>query len=77
MEIEQVAEESPEKILKVVVDPAIGLQPFHARKLAFGLGLEGAQVKSAVKFLSAMFRAFTELDASMVEINPLVVTGSG
>ena len=77
MEIEQVAEESPEKILKVVVDPAIGLQPFHARKLAFGLGLEGAQVKSAVKFLSAMYRAFIELDASMVEINPLVVTGSG
>ncbi|MEM7194872.1 MAG: ADP-forming succinate--CoA ligase subunit beta [Pseudomonadota bacterium] len=77
MEIEQVAEESPEKIIKVVIDPAIGLQPFHARKLAFGLGLEGGQVKSAVKFLSAMYRAFMELDASMVEINPLVVTGAG
>ena len=77
MEIEEVAEKSPEKILKVTIDPATGLQPFHARKLAFGLGLEGNQVRSAVKFLSAMYKAFTELDASLVEINPLVVTGDG
>lgn len=77
MEIEEVAASTPEKIIKVVIDPAIGLQPFHARKLAFGLGLTGSQVRSAVVFLSAMYKAFTELDASMVEINPLVVTGEG
>ena len=77
MEIEEVAASTPEKIIKVAIDPAIGLQPFHARKLAFGLGLTGTQVRSAVAFLSAMYKAFTELDASMVEINPLVVTGDG
>ena len=77
MDIEEVAETAPEKIIKVVIDPATGLQPFHARKLAFGLGLEGAQVRSAVKFLQAMYTAFTQLDASMVEINPLVVKGDG
>ncbi len=77
MDIEEVAANTPEKINTVVIDPATGLQPFHARKLAFGLGLSGKQVGSAVKFLSAMYRAFTELDASMVEINPLVVTGQG
>ena len=77
MEIEEVAATNPEKIITVTIDPATGLQPFHARRLAFGLGLEGAQVRSAVKFLQAMYRAFTELDASMVEINPLVVRGDG
>jgi succinyl-CoA synthetase beta subunit len=77
MDIEEVAANSPEKIIKVIIDPATGLQPFHGRKLAFGLGLEGKQVSSAVGFLQAMYRAFTELDASMVEINPLVVTGGG
>ncbi len=77
MDIEEVAAKTPEKILKVAIDPAIGLQPFHARRLAFGLGLEGKQVRSAVKFLQAMYRAYTELDASLVEINPLVVTGDG
>ena len=77
MEIEEVAAETPEKILKVAIDPAQGLMPYHARKIAFGLGLEGNQVKSAVKFLLAMFKAFTELDASLVEVNPLVVTGAG
>ena len=77
MEIEEVAAATPEKILKVAVDPATGVQPYHARKLAFGLGLEGAQVKSAVKFIMAMYKAFTELDCSIVEINPLVVTGDG
>jgi len=77
MDIEEVAANSPEKIIKVIIDPATGLQPFHGRKLAFGLGLEGKQVSSAVRFLQAMYRAFTELDASMVEINPLVVTGGG
>jgi len=75
MEIEEVAEATPEKILKVVIDPATGIMPYHARQLAFGLGLEGKQVGACVKFVMAMYRAFTELDASMVEINPLVVTG--
>jgi succinyl-CoA synthetase beta subunit len=77
MEIEEVAEATPEKILRIDIDPATGMQAFHARQVAFGLGLEGDQVKSATKFLMAMYTAFTDLDASIVEINPLVVTGSG
>jgi len=77
MEIEQVAAETPEKILKVEIDPVAGMQAYHARKIAFGLGLEGGQVRSAVKFLTGMYRAFVDLDASIVEINPLVVTGAG
>jgi len=77
MEIEEVAAATPEKILKVAIDPATGMLGYHARKLAFGLGLEGNQVKSAVKFMLAMYKAFTELDCSIVEINPLVVTGDG
>ncbi len=77
MEIEEVAAATPEKILKVVIDPAVGMMPFHARRIAFGLGLEGKQVGATVKFLMAMYKAFTGLDASIVEINPLVVTGAG
>ncbi|MCB9989571.1 MAG: ADP-forming succinate--CoA ligase subunit beta [Rhodospirillales bacterium] len=77
MEIEEVAEEHPEKIIKVNVDPATGMMPFHARRLAFGLGLSGDSLKQAVKFMMAMYKAFIDLDASIVEINPLVVTGSG
>ncbi len=77
MEIEEVAEATPEKILKVSIDPATGMMPFHARQLAFGLGLEGKQVGAAVKFMLSMYKAFTELDCSIVEINPLVVTGAG
>ncbi len=77
MDIEEVAANTPERIITVVVDPATGLQPFHARKLAYGLNLEAGQVRSAVRFLQAMYQAFTELDASMVEINPLVVMGDG
>ena len=77
VEIEEVAAKSPEKILKAVVDPATGFQQFHARQLAFGLGLEGAQVSSAVKFIGSLYKAFIDLDCSIVEINPLVVTGSG
>ncbi|MEX2408098.1 MAG: ATP-grasp domain-containing protein, partial [Rhodovibrionaceae bacterium] len=77
MEVEEVAAKTPEKILKVAIDPAVGLMPFHARRIAFGLGLEGKQVSSAVKFLSGIYKAFTELDASLVEINPLVITGEG
>jgi succinyl-CoA synthetase beta subunit len=77
MEIEEVAAAHPEKILKVAIDPATGMQGFHARQLAFGLGLSGKQVQSAVKFMLAMYKVFTQLDASIVEINPLVVTGDG
>ncbi len=77
VEIEEVAAKHPEKILKVAVDPATGVQPFHARKIAFGLGLQGNQVGSCIKFVTAMYRAFVELDCSIVEINPLVVTGAG
>jgi succinyl-CoA synthetase beta subunit len=77
VEIEEVAARSPEKILKVVIDPVTGLMPHHARRLAYGLGLEGSQVGSAVKFMSAMYSAFVSLDASVVEINPLIVTGAG
>jgi len=77
MEIEEVAAKTPEKIIRVAIDPATGLKDFHARKLAFGLGLEGKQVAAAIKFILAMYQAFTRLDASIVEINPLVVTGAG
>jgi succinyl-CoA synthetase beta subunit len=77
MEIEEVAEKHPEKLVKVSIDSATGMQPFHARKLAFGLGLEGDANKNAMKFMMAMYKAFLELDASQVEINPLVVTKSG
>jgi succinyl-CoA synthetase beta subunit len=77
MEIEEVAAHSPEKILKIAIDPATGIQAFHAREIAFGLGLEGKQVQVATKFITALSQAFHELDCSIVEINPLVVTGSG
>jgi len=77
MEIEEVAAKTPEKIVRVAIDPITGISGFHARKIAFGLGLEGKQVSAAVKFLTGIYRVFTELDASLVEINPLVVTGGG
>ena len=77
MEIEEVAAHSPEKIIRLAIDPVTGMQGFHARRLAFALGLEGKQVQAGVKFMLAMFQAFTALDASIVEINPLVVTGAG
>ena len=74
MEIEEVAEESPEKIFMVSIDPATGIQPHHARRIAFGLGLEGKQVGCAVKFMMGLYRAFNDTDASLIELNPLVVT---
>jgi succinyl-CoA synthetase beta subunit len=74
MDIEEVAAHSPEKILKVAIDPVSGLQAFHARQVAFSLGLTGKQVSKATKFMLAMYKAFTELDCAIVEINPLVVT---
>ncbi|MBC8192296.1 MAG: ADP-forming succinate--CoA ligase subunit beta [Candidatus Marinimicrobia bacterium] len=77
MEIEKVASETPEKIIKEWIDPGMGLQAFQARKLAYALKLEGVQVREAVKFMFALWDAFNASDASLVEINPLVVTGSG
>ncbi len=77
MEIETVAEEHPERIMRVAVDPASGVFPFHARKLAFGLGLQGKQVGAFTRFVLAMYKAFIELDCAVVEINPLVVTNAG
>jgi succinyl-CoA synthetase beta subunit len=77
VEIEEVAARTPEKIIKVAIDPAMGFQPFHGRQIAFGLGLEGRQVSKAVGFIRSLHRAFTELDASLIEINPLVVTAAG
>jgi len=77
MEIEEVAAEHPEKILKESIDPGVGFQAFQARKLAFGLGLEGAQANEAVKFFTGLYRAFEGTDASLAEINPFVVTKDG
>ncbi len=77
VEIEKVAAETPEKILKEVIDPAVGLQPFQARKLAFGLGLSGGSINKMAKFLDGLYKLFVEKDCSLVEINPLVVTAKG
>jgi succinyl-CoA synthetase beta subunit len=77
VEIEEVAARHPEKILKVAIDPATGFQPFHGRQLAYGLGLKGGEVKKAVAFMKGLYDCFGERDASLVEINPLVVTGEG
>ena len=77
MDIEAVAAETPEKILTVSIDPATGLKPHHVRSIANALGLSGNTAKQASGFLSGIYKAFTQLDASLVEINPLVVTGSG
>ncbi|RPI70423.1 MAG: ADP-forming succinate--CoA ligase subunit beta [Ignavibacteriales bacterium] len=74
VEIEKVAEETPEKIIKVWIDPAIGFQSFQARKLAFSLGLEGDAFKNFLKFISALYKAYEQTDASLLEINPLVIT---
>ncbi|MFN0113754.1 MAG: ADP-forming succinate--CoA ligase subunit beta [Paracoccaceae bacterium] len=75
--IEDVAHETPEKILTFDVDPATGLQPFHGRRVAFALGLEGRQVKQCVDLVTRLYRLFLDRDAEMVEINPLVVTKAG
>jgi len=77
VEIEKVAAETPEKILKEWIDPAVGFMPFQARKLAFGLGLVGDQFKNGVQFLTALYKAYMAADASLAEINPLVVTNDG
>ena len=77
MEIEKVAAETPEKILKEAVDPLIGFQQYQARSLCFGLGLTGDAFKNGVKFLLALYKAYEAIDASLAEINPLVITQEG
>ncbi|MBO9608759.1 MAG: ADP-forming succinate--CoA ligase subunit beta [Paenibacillaceae bacterium] len=76
-EIEEVAAHTPEKIFKEVIDPAIGLQPFQARKLAYAINIPGELVNKAVQFMTALYSAFVDKDCSIAEINPLVVTGDG
>ena len=77
MEIETVAAKTPEKILKEWVDPAVGLMPFQARKLAFGLGIPGELTGKAVKFMTGLYKAFVDTDCSLAEINPRVLTEDG
>src|SRR6185503_15072486 len=77
MDIEEVAANEPEKILKEAIDPAVGLQPFQARKLAFGIGLPKEVVNKAVKFMTSLYRAYVEMDASLAEINPFLLTEDG
>lgn len=77
MEIEKVAAETPEKIIKVAVDPAVGFQGFHGRELAFGLGLPKEEQGKFIQFAKALYRVYMENDAEMIEINPLIKTGSG
>ncbi|HLT79700.1 MAG TPA: ADP-forming succinate--CoA ligase subunit beta [Cyclobacteriaceae bacterium] len=77
MNIEEVAETTPEKIIKEWIDPSIGLQPYQARRVAFSLGLEGNAFKEGVKFINALYKAYVGLDASMFEINPMLRTSDG
>jgi succinyl-CoA synthetase beta subunit len=77
MDIEEVAAKTPEQIVRVYIEPGVGLVPFEARQLGFAIGLDGAQVNKAVKLMTALYDAFVATDASLVEINPLVVTASG
>jgi succinyl-CoA synthetase beta subunit len=77
MEIEQVAAETPNAILKEYIDPGMGLEAFQARKLAFALGLNGSQINPAVKFMSGLYKAFADTDSSLMEINPFITTSDG
>ena len=77
MEIEEIAARSPETILREVIEPAVGMQPFQARELSFGLGLSASEMNQAVKAILGAYRAFRDLDATMVEINPLAITQTG
>ncbi|WP_300584631.1 ADP-forming succinate--CoA ligase subunit beta [Marivita sp.] len=77
MDIEEVAEKTPEKILSFSVDPATGYQPFHGRRIAFNLGLEGKQVKQCVALMGTLYKLFTDKDMEMLEINPLIVSDEG
>ncbi|MEF3304801.1 ADP-forming succinate--CoA ligase subunit beta [Paenibacillus sp. GYB003] len=76
-EIEEVAAKTPEKIFKEVIDPAVGLRPFQARKLAYAINIPAELVNKAVQFMTALYNAFVDKDCSIAEINPLVVTGDG
>lgn len=77
MDIEEVAATQPEKIIKVAIDPIAGLQPYQTRKIAFGLGLEGDQIKQLAAIMKALYQIFTQHDVSLIEINPLIVTKEG
>ena len=77
MDIEEVAESTPEKILSLSVDPATGYQPFHGRRIAFSLGLSGGQIKQCVALMGTLYKMFIETDMEMLEINPLIVTDKG
>jgi succinyl-CoA synthetase beta subunit len=77
MEIEEVAARDPKAILKEAIDPTVGFQAFHARKLAFGLGLKGEQINEAVRFMTGLYRAFIDTDSSLMEINPFITTTDG
>jgi succinyl-CoA synthetase beta subunit len=77
VEIEKVAHDTPEKIVKAYIHPGAGISPFQTRKRAFALGLEGSQVNQAAKLMTAVYKAFTDTDASLIEINPLIVTDEG
>src|SRR5699024_4700669 len=77
VDIEAVAEETPEKIHKIYIDPLVGFADYQGRELAFKLGLEGKTVFKAVSFMTALYQVFVDKDASLAEINPLVITESG
>src|SRR3954464_2800009 len=77
MDIEEVAEKTPEKIVRVYIEPGVGIVPFEARQLGFGIGLDGAQVNKFVKVVSSLYNAYLATDSSLLEINPLVVTAAG
>ncbi len=77
MDIEEVAEKTPEKIVNVAVNPVAGLQPYQCRQVAFALGLEGKQVAQLTKIMTGLYRLFLDADLSLIEINPLIVTGDG
>jgi succinyl-CoA synthetase beta subunit len=77
VEIEKVAEETPEKILRAIIDPAVGAQPYQGRELAFALGLEGSQIKEFTALFMGLAKLFQELDCALLEINPLVITTEG
>ena len=77
MDIEEVAEKTPDKILSFSVDPATGYQPYHGRRIAFGLGLKGPQIKQCVALMGTLYKLFVDKDMEMLEINPLIVTDAG
>src|SRR3979409_2057169 len=77
MDIEEVAASTPEKIVRVYIEPGVGIVPFEARQIGFAIGLDGPQVNKFVKLATALYETFVATDASMVEINPLVVTAAG